>query len=87
MKIPVLYQVTGTNHFVSHGKTLKELIDNIDAMYPGFKDTALKDDKIAGFIQVYLKTEKTKQLTPANSLDVELNDIEETIFLPVVCGG
>jgi aldehyde:ferredoxin oxidoreductase len=87
LKIPVLYQVTGTDHFVSHGRTLKELIDNIDAMYPGFKDIALKDDKIAGFIQVYFKKVKTRQLTPANSLDVVLNDVKETIFLPVVCGG
>lgn len=71
--------------FTSEGRTIGELISNIDSRYPGFREQ-LADEKgeLHRFVNIYLNDEDIRYLKGA---DTELTDGDEVSILPALAGG
>lgn len=71
--------------FTSEGRTIGELITNIDSRYPGFREQ-LADEKgqLHRFVNIYLNDEDIRYLKGA---DTELTDGDEVSILPALAGG
>ncbi len=69
-------QVAGTN--------VKELIENLEAKYPGIKERIADDKGVRRFVNVYLGDEDIRFL---DGLDTELKDGDELSIVPAIAGG
>lgn len=66
------------------GKTVGEVIDDLDAKHGGFKERLVKDDKLHRFINVYVNDEDVRF---EGGLDAEVSDGDTVTILPAVAGG
>ncbi|EHK88338.1 MoaD/ThiS family protein [Saccharomonospora azurea] len=66
------------------GKTVAEVIDDLDANYGGIKERLVKDDKLHRFINVYVNDEDVRF---EGGLDAEVSDGDTVTILPAVAGG
>jgi molybdopterin converting factor small subunit len=66
------------------GATLKELIDDLDARYPGIGARLVEDGKLRRFINVYLNDEDVRFV---GGLDAPVADGDTVTVLPAVAGG
>ncbi len=71
--------------FTSEGRTIAELLKNIDSTYPGFKEQ-IADDKgeLHRFVNIYLNDEDIRYL---KGPETELSDGDEVSILPALAGG
>jgi MoaD family protein len=87
VRIPALLQraVGGAKLIQGQGRTVKELLDNLDSQYPGFKERMLTGDgKLHPFIRVYLNDEDISFL---GELEAPLKDGDVLSILPAMAGG
>lgn len=71
--------------FTSDGRTIAELIKNIDATYPGFEaQIADESGTLHRFVNIYLNDEDIRYL---KGPDTELSDGDEVSILPALAGG
>lgn len=87
VKIPSLLQkmVGGARNVKVEGNTIREVLENLDRQYPGFKDrVVLKDGKLHPFITVYLNEEDIYFL---NGLDTPVKEGDVISILPAMAGG
>ncbi len=87
VKIPtVLRKHTEGNATVdANGSTVRELIDDIVAKYPDFKDRVLSDDgELHRFINVYANDEDVRYL---EGIETKVSDGDTVAILPAVAGG
>ncbi|MDA0270153.1 MAG: MoaD/ThiS family protein [Chloroflexi bacterium] len=77
--------VNGQREFSSDGKTVGELIGNIEREYPGFA-TRIMDEHGAlhRFVNIYLNDEDVRYL---GGKDTPLSDGDSVSFLPALAGG
>ena len=66
------------------GDSLKTLITNLDAKYPGLGDRLLEDGQLRRFVNIYINDEDVRFM---GSLDAQLNDGDSVTILPAVAGG
>lgn len=66
------------------GKTVGEVIDDLDAKHGGLKERLVKDDKLHRFVNVYVNDEDVRF---RGGLKAELNDGDVVTVLPAVAGG
>ena len=66
------------------GATLKELISDLEANYPGIADRLVDEAGLRRFVNVYLNDEDVRFL---GGLDTELSDGDNVTILPAVAGG
>lgn len=86
--VPLLSGITDSNQISSKGCTLREIIDNIDGIYPGFKETALdRDGILKNFMQVYAERTDAKDMIVINDIDERLDKVVGLKFMPISCGG
>ena len=64
------------------GKTLKEVINNLDNMYPGLKDHLVEEGKIKSGLSAICGFAATRK-----GLLQELEEDTEVHFLPAISGG
>lgn len=71
--------------FTSDGRTIAELLKNIDSTYPGFKEQ-IADEKgeLHRFVNIYLNDEDIRYL---KGPETELSDGDEVSILPALAGG
>lgn len=86
VRIPLpLQRFTGKDEVECEGSTLKELIDNLDRMYPGIKER-LCDEKgeLRRFVNIFVNDEDIRFLqggaTPLKEGDV-------VSIIPAIAGG
>ena len=87
VKIPtVLRKHTDGNATVeASGSTVRELIDDIAAKYPDFKERVLSDEgQLHKFINVYANDEDVRYL---DGIDTKVSDGDTVAILPAVAGG
>lgn len=86
VRIPTpLRTLTGGNESVSlEGKNVRELIENLEAAHPGFKDRLLDEKGVRRFVNLYVGEEDIRFL---DGLDTELNGSEEISIVPAIAGG
>ncbi|GAA1240011.1 MoaD/ThiS family protein [Prauserella halophila] len=66
------------------GKTVAQVIDDIEARHGGLKDRLVKDEKLHRFVNVYVNDEDVRFV---GGLDAEVTDGDTVTILPAVAGG
>ena len=74
----------GAKSVEGSGKTLAELITDLDARHPGLGDRLLDAGQLRRFVNVYKNDEDVRFL---GGLDTELADGDNVTVLPAVAGG
>jgi molybdopterin synthase sulfur carrier subunit len=81
----LLERVVGAKSVMGEGATVGELLANLDAAYPGFKDQITGEDgQLHRFVNIYLNDEDIRYL---GALDTPLQDGDVLSILPAVAGG
>ena len=82
--IPSLMQkLSDGNHRVEiEGSNVRQIVDNLDAQYPGFKERLVEDGRLKGNISVAIDGE----ITPLGVLG-KVGENSEVHFLPALGGG
>jgi sulfur-carrier protein len=86
VRIPtILRTYTGGEKAVSgEGKTLAELIDDLEAKHPGIKERLVDGSELRRFVNVYVNDEDVRF---TGGLGTEVGDGDEVVVLPAVAGG
>jgi molybdopterin synthase sulfur carrier subunit len=72
----------GTDKVVVEGTTLRQVVDNLEASYPGFKDRLCDGDRIRRGISVYVDGVISRE-----GMRKPVNEETEIHFLPAISGG
>lgn len=86
VRVPTILRThtDGAKTVASSGKTLGELVANLDEKHPGIGSRIVEDGKLRRFINVYLNDEDVRFL---DGIDTSLNDGDTVTVLPAVAGG
>jgi sulfur-carrier protein len=87
VKLPTILRTHagGERQVDARGSTLRELLDDLEARYPGITKTVLTDDgALHRFVNVYVNDEDVRYL---GSLETELDPEDTVSILPAVAGG
>ncbi|OQO92260.1 MoaD/ThiS family protein [Saccharomonospora piscinae] len=74
----------GAKSVEATGKTVAEVIDDLDTQHGGLKERLVKDEKLHRFVNVYVNDEDVRF---AGGLDAEVSDGDTLTILPAVAGG
>jgi molybdopterin converting factor small subunit len=86
VSIPTILRThtSGEKSVEANGKTLAEVIDNLDANHAGLKTRLVKEGALHRFINVYVNDEDVRF---AGGLDAAVTDGDTVTILPAVAGG
>ena len=87
VKLPTILRkhAGGEPKVSAEGGTLREVLDDLEARYPGVMKNVLADDGgLHRFINVYLNDEDVRYL---GSLETEISEGDTVSILPAVAGG
>ena len=87
VRIPTpLQKITGgASEIEGEGSTIEEMIDNLEATYPGFKERLYDEEgKLRRFINIYVNEEDMRFL---DSVDTKLKDGDDVSVIPAIAGG
>ncbi len=76
--------VGGQRSVQGEGSTVRELLDDLDSRYPGFKDLLVTDGELHRYVNIYLKDEDIRFL---DKLDTPLKEGDTLSILPALAGG
>jgi MoaD family protein len=80
-----LRNLVGAKSVEASGRTVAELLDNLDASYPGFRSQISDaNGSLHRFVNIYLNDEDIRYL---NALDTQLADGDVISILPALAGG
>ncbi len=77
-------EVGGEREIDGTGATLRELLADLAARFPGLGEQVLDDGEIASFVNVYVDSEDVRTL---DGLDTPLREGSSVILLPAMAGG
>ncbi len=72
----------GEQRVLVPGNNVRQVIDNLDSFYPGFKERLVDDGRIKPNISVAIDGE----ITPLGMIE-KVEDDSEVHFLPAISGG
>ena len=82
---PILRTYTGDRKAVeAEGRSLSDLIDDLESNHPGIKDRLVEDGDLRRFVNVYVNDEDVRFL---GGLEAPLTDGDQVVVLPAVAGG
>ncbi len=86
VRIPTILRTYtgGAKAVEADGKTLDELLDNLEAAHAGLRARLVDDGKLRRFVNVYLNDEDVRFL---GGLETEVKDGDTVTVLPAVAGG
>jgi molybdopterin synthase sulfur carrier subunit len=87
VKVPTIMRshVGGEPVVEGSGSTLRDLLDDLDRRYPGFKDRIVTDDGgIHRFVNLYVNDEDVRYL---GALETTVKEGDTVSILPAVAGG
>jgi MoaD family protein len=81
----VLQRVVGAKSVEGDGKTVGELLSNLDGKYPGFKGQITQaDGSLHRFVNIYINDEDIRFL---QSLETPVKEGDVLSILPALAGG
>jgi MoaD family protein len=81
----VLQKVVGAKSVQSEGKTVGEVLELVNAQYPGFKDQiTAADGALHRFVNIYINDEDIRYL---QALDTPVSEGDVVSILPALAGG
>jgi len=81
---PLRTLTQGSDTVDADGKTVRNLIDNLEAAHPGLKDRLVDEKGVRRFVNLYVGEEDIRFL---DGLDTELKDGDELSIVPAIAGG
>jgi MoaD family protein len=80
-----LQSLVGAKSVQSEGNTVGELLANLDARYPGFRDQISGEDgQLHRFVNIYLNDEDIRYL---DALETAVREGDVVSILPALAGG
>jgi MoaD family protein len=76
--------VGGQRSVQGEGATVRELLDDLESHYPGFKDLLITDGELHRYVNIYLNDEDIRFL---DKLDTPLKEGDTLSILPALAGG
>jgi MoaD family protein len=76
--------VGGQRSVQGEGSTVRELLDDLDSRYTGFKGLLVTDGELQHFVNIYLNDEDIRFL---EKLNTPLKEGDTLAILPAVAGG
>jgi MoaD family protein len=81
----VLEKVTGAKTVAGQGNTVGEVLEQMNARYPGFKEQITQvDGSLHRFVNIYINDEDIRYL---QSLDTPVKEGDVLSILPALAGG
>jgi molybdopterin converting factor small subunit len=77
-------EVGGARQVPAEGGTVRELLDDLMARFPGLRSQLVEDHEIAPFVNVYVEGEDVRTL---DGLDTSVDQGSTVILLPAMAGG
>ncbi len=86
VKIPTILRTytDGARSVEASGDTLRSLIADLDASYPGIQERIVDDAGLRRFVNIYLNDEDVRFL---DGIETSLSDGDVITVLPAVAGG
>lgn len=86
VRIPTpLRTLTGGAESVDvEAKTVREMVENLEASHAGMKERLMDDKGVRRFVNLYVGEEDIRFL---DGLDTELKDGDEVSIVPAIAGG
>ncbi len=87
VRIPTPLQklTNGVGEVSGSGATIKEMIDNLESSYPGFKERLYDDEgKLRRFINIYVNEEDIRFLEGEGT---NLGEGDDVSVIPAIAGG
>jgi sulfur-carrier protein len=78
-------EVGGERQVDASGDTVRAVIDDLVARYPGLANQLVEDGDVAPFVNVYLEGEDVRTLP--EGFDAPVTDGATVILLPAMAGG
>ena len=76
--------VGGKRSVQGEGSTVRELLDDLESRYRGFKDILVTDGELHRFVNIYLNDEDIRFL---DKLDTAVKEGDTLSILPALAGG
>lgn len=74
----------GLKSVQADGTTVRDVLDDIERQYPGFRDMVMTEGGLHRFVNVYLNDEDVRFL---QQLDTKLSEGDVVSVLPALAGG
>lgn len=74
----------GADEVSAEGATVRALIDDLDAKYPGLRDRLLDERGVRRFVNIYLGEEDIRFL---DGLDTSVKGGDQISVVPAIAGG
>ena len=86
IRIPPMLRgdVGGAREVPAEGDTVRELLDDLMARFPGLRPQLVEDGDIAPYVNVYVEGEDVRTL---DGLDTSVEQASTVILLPAMAGG
>jgi len=82
---PLRKLTNGQDEVSAEGKTVKDVIDNMEKHYPGLKERICEGDgKLRRFVNIYVNDEDIRF---KNNIDTELKTGDDISIIPAIAGG
>ena len=76
--------IGGQKSVKAEGGNVRDVLDDVDGRFPGFKDQVMSDGQLHRFVNLYLNDEDVRFL---QQLDTALKDGDVLSVLPALAGG
>ena len=76
--------VGGQRSVQGSGGSVREILDDLERRYPGFKDLIVSNGELHRFVNIYLNDEDIRFL---EQLDTPLSEGDTLSILPALAGG
>jgi sulfur-carrier protein len=81
----VLQRVVGAKSVQTEGHTIAEVLEKLNASYPGFREQITMDDgSLHRFVNIYINDEDIRYM---QSLETPVNSGDVVSILPALAGG
>jgi sulfur-carrier protein len=81
---PMRAGTNGERQVDAEGATVRELLDNLTAQFPGLREQLFVDGEVAPFVNVFLENEDIRTL---DGLDTSVPENATLMLLPAMAGG
>ena len=72
----------GRDQVAAQGRNVRELIDDLDRQFPGFKNALIQGDQLAGSVALWVGGQ-----VATRGLLEPVQETSEVYFLPAISGG
>lgn len=81
---PLRTLTAGADEVAAEGATVRALVDDLEAKYPGIKDRLLDEKGVRRFVNLYLGDEDIRFL---EGLDTPVKAGDQLTVVPAIAGG